>query len=274
MDTVIYYKGSAGSDLDVFWEDSDGSLLDLSAGYTFRLTVAKFGAPTAFTKTTGLFGATGDLTTDPQQPNLRVQWASDPSQELGTLEAGAYILHFLATPGVGYPVELYGELIVRENAPNYGYCEAPDLMLGDIRLGSKTNPYDAINNAADEMNATIGQLHTLPLDLSSAPAFVPLLLKKINAFLASGRLIMAQAQGEEMSSLHAYGRDLVKQAQMELDRITRGETVLVNVPRLPGSFRANAPVVINSDTGSAVDAFERFVTGDCWAAWGPGGNAP
>lgn len=269
METVVYTTGAPGNPLDVFWQDIDDTLFNLSTGYTFALTCGVYGQAISFTKTTGMVGAVGDFVND--VPNLVVNWSTTPNTELTSLTPGRYVLHFVAVPMGGIPIELYGELIVRQNAPNYGYCEFPDLQLGGLTLPTRFNPYDAINSAADEMNAKLGQVYELPLDLTAAPSYVTPMLRKINAQLASGRILCAYSENED-KNVHAYGAQLIKEAKDELLAIFDGRQQLIDVPKLPGSFKVTAPEIFNHDQRSAVDSYEDFAhryDGD--EVWHPGG---
>lgn len=269
MTSATYYKDSPPAPLQIFW-GSNGALIDLSDPlWTFALEVTQFGvAGVLFTKTTGFTGYVGD--DDDDVANLNVSWSQVANEELDTLAAGKYVVKIVASHPTLQDETLFGDIVIRENAPNYGYCEVPDLLIGDIKISSRLNQYDYINSAADEMNAKIGQVYQLPLDLTDAAPFVAPLLKKINQFLATGRLIMALGQGEEWMTTHAYARELLKEGKAELENIFCGSTPLTGCPRLAGSFRSNAPTVSNIDTASAVETFNAFVNGDANAYWGAG----
>lgn len=241
--------------LAVYWA-SDGDPIDLT-GYTFELEVLPVGGGSPlFTKSTGFTGqAPLDASVPPlPQPNLIVVW----SGELVELPVGRYLMRYTATPSVGAPFDIFDDLYIRPATTARGYCEAPDLHTGGLTISAKTNVYDSINGAADEMDAKIGQVYQLPLDLSAAPKFVTALLRKTNAFLASGRLICAQALNSEDGKAHAYGAQLIKEAQGDIDAIFNGSMQLINVPKLPGNFKSNAPSIVNHDAFSALDAFEEF----------------
>lgn len=83
-----YVSGAELADLEVIWSDSDGAVIDFSAGYTFSLKVGVVGQAASFTKTTNITGAS-------TAPNLTVAWAT--SGELNGLSAGGYTLQITAT---------------------------------------------------------------------------------------------------------------------------------------------------------------------------------
>lgn len=257
---AVYHKGPSYSDLEVDWIENNEPI-DLT-GKTITLDVFSFGEPVLFTKTTGFVPAAPVAGVVPL-PNLTVTWAG----ELDALSAGNYVMR-LRADGVN---EMFGELVLRENAPNFGYCELIDLELGDVSVPPSINLYDYINGAADEINSELGQIYTLPLDLSLAPAWVALKLKKINAKWAAGRFVAGRALPTENGSLNAFATWLLKDATSELGLIMSGTVNLPGLPRVQGSFRASAPRQAFRDASSAVDAFEdRFMRGDIDERWHPG----
>lgn len=88
MASFRYRKGAELPSIELTWEDTDGEVIDFSAGWTFTVTVAPRGETTAsFTKTTGITGAAGP-------PNVTIAWAT--TGELNSLAAGAYDLQLRA----------------------------------------------------------------------------------------------------------------------------------------------------------------------------------
>lgn len=86
---IVYTAGDELPAAELTVLEDDGTVIDLSAGYTFEVKVAPIGSTTAsFTKTTGVTGAA-------TAPNATVTWAT--SAELSTLTAGLYTLQFRAT---------------------------------------------------------------------------------------------------------------------------------------------------------------------------------
>lgn len=82
---ISYIQGAELDSLGIEIEQGDGTLVDMSSGWTFSLKVGT-SAATAFTKTTGISGTVSGMT---------VNWAI--SGELNTLAAGAYIGEITAT---------------------------------------------------------------------------------------------------------------------------------------------------------------------------------
>ena len=81
-----YIVGADLADLTITWQDTDGTALDLSTGYTFSLKVGQKGSAALFTKTTGITGTSTGVT---------VAWAT--TGELNTLAAGTHTGQITAT---------------------------------------------------------------------------------------------------------------------------------------------------------------------------------
>jgi hypothetical protein len=96
------------------------------------------------------------------------------------------------------------------------YCDTDDLLVGDVLLGPNQNLSVWVDSAAEEMDSKLGFRYQVPI-APKPPATILakhelLLLKDINKKLASGRFLLAQAQGSEEGQEHAYGRALVNDA--------------------------------------------------------------
>lgn len=139
------------------------------------------------------------------------------------------------------------------------YCTEADLVLGDIPTPSYLNVTKVIDDAADEIDSKIGYIYTTPVNVSSpGPLERParLLLKRINAALATGRLILAVASPEEKSSLHAYGYNLVREANGAIRAIVDGEIVLEGATlENPPPADLGTVMITNVDSESQVEAF-------------------
>ena len=264
MRAFFFKQKTAYDNLVIEWVDESNDPYDLTGNeWSFELTCFAFGQTAEFTKTTGI---TARVPTEADPSNLVVAWEAG---ELDALVPGRWIVKVSAEDGINN-LELYGEIEIREQVPNRGYCEVSDLLLGGVLLPGGFNKTEWINSAADEIDSKLGQTYALPIDLSQADAFVGTLLKSINQFLASGRIVLDRAAPGEDSELHAYGRSLIRQAQQELDRIYYGSVVLTGVPKVEGG-RGKAPSIKQRDTYSAVDAFEELVLrGGSPSTWLPG----
>lgn len=147
------------------------------------------------------------------------------------------------------------------------YCEEGDLLIGDLPLGPAHDPVQFINAAADEMDSYIGRRYVLPLPLGSLDVVSTLVLKRINAHLASGRLILSLAIASEDERLHAYGEYLVREAMRDLLAIRDGDLLLDGAEEVSTGADADAgPTIINHDEQSGVDTFYgEFTYGSVWA---------
>lgn len=110
------------------------------------------------------------------------------------------------------------------------YCTVGDLLIGDIPTSGELNPEKYVNDAADEIDSKIGFQYETPVDVRSVPRPVALLLKRLNAHLASGRLILAATISAEDERLNAYGESLVASVELSLTAIATGEQLLPGAP--------------------------------------------
>ncbi len=144
------------------------------------------------------------------------------------------------------------------------YSAVEDLLKGDIPYPSRYGDGSGfIAVAADEIDAQIGHLYVTPIVLPDTPENRParLLLKKINNFLASGRLITDMAAGGEDRDLHAYGASLIRQAMALLEDICYGKIILPGADRIDaGEGEYTGPAIYNEDPESLVEGFYQQVS--------------
>lgn len=141
------------------------------------------------------------------------------------------------------------------------YCQPEHITLKADMLPREPPVEQWIQHAADHMNSYIGQIYELPLQLDPLRAdhlADILLLRRINAWLAMGQIIMNANASAEDSNLHVYGKWMYDEANKELARISAGRTVLeAGIPLVEPDTRSNGPLITNRDSGSFVDAFYR-----------------
>lgn len=137
------------------------------------------------------------------------------------------------------------------------YSLVTDLLIGEIPTPAYIDVDKYIASAADEIDAVIGQIYITPVVVQSSPAnrATTLILKKLNNFLASGRIILAMDSGGENKQLHQYGLYLVKEAEAILKAISTGMIVLNGGQPITIGGGATAPTILNSDAASIVDTF-------------------
>lgn len=141
------------------------------------------------------------------------------------------------------------------------YSDVTDLLAGNIPTPAALAPARFVSDAADEIDSEIGHIYETPIDVSDAsPVVRParLLLKRINNFLASGRLMMAAAAGSQKLEVHAYANKLVEDAKASLASIANGDVPLTGAVRVggaPDSESFTGPQIYNKDAESNVDAF-------------------
>lgn len=143
------------------------------------------------------------------------------------------------------------------------YCASTDLLYGDMPIQSQVNVSQYISNAAEEIDAAIGLMYATPVvtDSSAAQRPLKLLLKKINAQLATGRIITTVAAMQENEQVHAYGLMLLQSAQEALAQLASGNT------DLPGLVPVNetttqGPIIYNQDSESMVNSFYNMTSPD------------
>lgn len=140
------------------------------------------------------------------------------------------------------------------------YSTVGDLLLGDMPAPSNASSY--VQDASDEIDSKLGMRYQTPIVVDDSPAnrMTNLLLKRINNWLASGRLILAQAITGEMQYMHSYGRQLVKDAEAALDQVVSGDIVLPGAEFLNvGDVGVSGPIISNLDAQSNVESFYSFV---------------
>jgi phage gp36-like protein len=142
------------------------------------------------------------------------------------------------------------------------YCSVDELLVGANPLPKQFLPQAFVDDAANEIDSLIGFRYITPVDIESdnTPVVRParLLLKRLNVYLATGRLLMAMASNSSRTDLHPYGRSLVVEATAILARIASGEIILEGAP-LVESENSNeeftGPQIANLDFESNVESF-------------------
>lgn len=137
------------------------------------------------------------------------------------------------------------------------YCEVTDLLTGNVPVPANLNPTKFVSDAADEIDSQIGFNYETPVSLDSLERPASLLLKRINVWLATGRLLMAADSGGEDTHLHQYGEYLVREASAALKAIADGSILLTGATLTPTPDNEVALKVLisNKDATSNVDDF-------------------
>lgn len=140
------------------------------------------------------------------------------------------------------------------------YSSKDDLLLGSIPISSELNPDKIVQDASDEIDSKLGHIFDTPFDLNEATTDLErparLLIKRINNFLATGRLILAVASPEENQNLHAYGWQLIQEANAAIAAIISGDITLEGVTLLEKeNAQVSTPLINNLDAESNVEAF-------------------
>ncbi len=148
--------------------------------------------------------------------------------------------------------------------PHTGYCAETDLLISGTRLpqGMQVTATSAISAAAEEIDAAIGMLYQTPITVEEddpAKRFDTLTLKRINALLASGRLITSMATGGEQNKVQAYGEYLLRFGYGLLQEIQNGKIKLTSatpIDQVDSNATRRGPLLVtDNQQASLVDSF-------------------
>lgn len=92
--SIILYRTAERPDIKLWLEDSDGTLVDFSSGYTFTFKLGTPGSAAAFTKSTGITGAAGSGVEPTGTPNITMTFTA---AELDSLTVGHTTGQLVAT---------------------------------------------------------------------------------------------------------------------------------------------------------------------------------
>lgn len=153
------------------------------------------------------------------------------------------------------------------------YSTVADLLTGNIPTPAYMSPEKYVADAADEIDSVIGFVYKTPVEMADVDATRParLLLKRINNFLASGRILMAAASAQEDNQVHAYAARLIREATDSLKLIASGQILLEGAEALPQSDSPKmAPLIANVDPESNVEAFYDRVANPSYLSYNNG----
>lgn len=142
------------------------------------------------------------------------------------------------------------------------YSEVEDLLLGELTPPENKISLKYVQDAADEIDSKLGFIYVTPISVDPVTyRATVLLLKRINNWLASGRLILANAASREEQYLNAYGKSLIVEATNALEALTTGTMPLPGAtPINSGDSQATGPIINNLDAQSNVESFYNFAT--------------
>lgn len=140
------------------------------------------------------------------------------------------------------------------------YCSADDVTLGSMELPRGVDVDKVIEQQAEHMDSVLGRIFQLPFTLSvTDPDQRPyaLLLKKVNAYLAIGDIIIKAGGPRQDTEVLAYGMYYVKQANAILNAIENGKLEIPFLERINGVEDGQAPAIFNRDSFSRIEEFYR-----------------
>lgn len=83
--SLVLHRTAERPSIEMWLEDADGALIDLSSGYSYSLKLGEVGSAAAFTKTSGFTGAAGSGEEPSGVPNLTIAFTA---AELDSLTPG------------------------------------------------------------------------------------------------------------------------------------------------------------------------------------------
>lgn len=141
------------------------------------------------------------------------------------------------------------------------YSSTEDLLKGDLPLpGRHGDGSQAIKNAAEDIDIQLGHKYVTPIVIPDEPKFRTsrLLLKKINNYIASGRLLLDMTALGEDAELHAYGKSLLDEGKALLAQLASGAALLPGAPLNEDQDASPTKAMIDTpDSYSLVEAFTR-----------------
>lgn len=138
------------------------------------------------------------------------------------------------------------------------YSEVSDLLVGDTRLDGVISKQAYVDAAADEIDGFLGGMYETPVVVSgdAVSRSTMLMLKTINNWLATGRIILTISRTGEDNNLDALGKYYVEMAMERLKQIANGTIKLPGATSTsPAGPNSRGPQHANSDKESLVDAF-------------------
>ncbi len=167
------------------------------------------------------------------------------------------------------------------------YCTTADLMLGALAttIPPSIDKEVFVSMAAEHMDARLGPRYKVPVrpfpPATELPYAERVLLKSINAKMATGRIILTITYPNDEGRLNAYGQRLLAESDLELAAIANGDVLIkapgpdvITVGPQPDDPEladplARIPGVLNRDAFSAVTAFETNIMQGADVAWAP-----
>ena len=150
------------------------------------------------------------------------------------------------------------------------YCGVGDLHITEgIELHPGLDLSAIILQVAEEMDSHLGFIYVVPF-VDLAPHEV-LLLKQINAKLATARVLLSTYGEAGEDGLHGYGMMLLREGQDKLMKLSNG-LIDLHAERNTDNVldRHRGPVATNTDEESGVDIFEAIVFRGERGYWQPG----
>lgn len=145
------------------------------------------------------------------------------------------------------------------------YCDPEDLILGKLHNDDTPRRIKFVNMAADEIDECLGQTFVLPLapplPATVFPTHVQNALKRANIYIASGRYLLDSAAAGQVDGVDSYGMYLLQEGRSLLQAMEYG-TFDIGAVKITVQSGGDAPMIVQGDSTSGVDAFYAFTSGD------------
>ena len=141
------------------------------------------------------------------------------------------------------------------------WADEGDLLLGDVAIGG-VGTQQFLDLAREEIEVWLGEFYDLETDfptVGGTPELAPRLatvLKQVQARIATGRLLLAQASTGEDESLHAYGLWLLGEGQAELYKFGTHYKITNAVLVAGQTSPDQIPAAVQPNARSPFDRFE------------------
>lgn len=154
------------------------------------------------------------------------------------------------------------------------YSNVQDLLLGNIPLPAGDKSKRAVERASDEIDSMLGVRYKVPIiPKGEFEHQVRALLRTVNNWLASGRLIEELTASSQTVEIHAYANNLINQALSTLQAILRGEIILPGIDPVGGSDGsisvATGPMIVNADDSSQTNWYYNEIDNPLYGVQNP-----
>lgn len=157
------------------------------------------------------------------------------------------------------------------------YCRVEDVDLGSMEFPRGVNVANVVELKAKEIDARIGRIYETPLQFNlDDPEQRPygLLLQTVNAYLATGDIVIRGGGARQDTEVLAYGMYFIRHANNILNEIVSGKIKLPFKRLVETAEDAAFPLAITRDSFSRVEEFHSNPPIAPWVGTREGGALP